>query len=187
MTGFLLKTGLILCVFAIMTGVSSFGKTGEEMVDKTSNLPEKIGVWTRPKAARIIDASNIFEYMNGAGELYLAYGFERLEVYEYISDQQETILVELYFMKTSNDAFGLLSMDWGGEPVMIQSHGPYQEDPRISPPVRALYGGGLLRLWADTIYARVMASRETPVSKETVLSLGRAIGAGRKRPQDRHC
>ena len=184
MTGFFLKTVLILCVFAIMTGVSSFGKTGEEMVDKTSNLPEKIGVWTRPKAARIIDASNIFEYMNGAGELYLAYGFERLEVYEYISDQQETILVELYFMKTSNDAFGLLSMDWGGEPVMIQSHGPYQEDPRISPPVRALYGGGLLRLWADTIYARVMASQETPVSKEAVLSLGRAIGAGRKRPQE---
>jgi len=167
-----------------MTGVSSFGKTGAEMIEKTSNLPEKIGVWTRPKAAQIIDKANIFEYMNGAGELYLAYGFDRLEVYEYTSDQQDNILVELYFMNTSNDAFGLLSMDWGGKPINIHSKALVPANPTVSPSVMALYGGGLLRIWADTIYARVMAYRETTESKETVLSLGRTIGAGRKMPKE---
>ena len=111
------------------------------MVQKTSTPPKAVGSWTRPDAARIIDASNIFEYMNGAGELYLAYGFDRLEVYEYTSDQQDSILVELYFMKTSDDAFGLLSMDWGGEPIANHPAKPFPSNPGVAPPVRALYGG----------------------------------------------
>jgi hypothetical protein len=47
---------------------------------------------------------------------------------------------------------------------------------------RALYGEGLLRLWTENIYARVMATQETPESKEAVLSIGRAIVKGRKNP-----
>ena len=45
------------------------------------NLPKTIGAWTRPDSAQIIDSTNIFKYMNGAGELYLSYGFNHLEVY----------------------------------------------------------------------------------------------------------
>jgi hypothetical protein len=122
--------------------------------------------------------------MNGAGELYLSYGFDRLEVYEYTSDQQDPILAEVYFMNTSDDAFGLLSLDWGGEPVTIHTTTSSPANPTGPPSVRALYGQGLLRIWADTIYARVLAYRETPESKKTVLSLGRIIGAGRKVPAE---
>jgi hypothetical protein len=123
-------------------------------------------------------------YMNGGGELYLAYRFDHLEVYEYTAEQQDDILVEVYVMNSSDDAFGLLSLDWGGEPVQFSSSSVRQTDPSIAPPVRALYGGGLLRLWADTIYARVMAYRETPESKAAVLALGRAIAANRKSPAE---
>ncbi|UCE56243.1 MAG: hypothetical protein JSV31_12615 [Desulfobacterales bacterium] len=149
------------------------------MTEKTVNLPKTIGVWTRSDSARIVDSSNIFHYMNGAGELYLAYGFNHLEVYEYTADQQDSILVEVYVMNTSNDAFGLLSLDWGGEPVTIHSKPSYQANPTVAP-ARALYGEGLLRIWADTIYARVMAYRETAASKEAVLSLGQTIAVNRK-------
>jgi len=55
--------------------------------------------------------------MDGAGELYLGYRFDHLESYEYEVQSEKNILVELYFMKTADDAFGLLSLDWGGEPV----------------------------------------------------------------------
>lgn len=58
-------------------------------------------------------------YMNGGGELYLAYRFDHLEVYEYTAEQQEDIVAEVYVMHTSADAFGLLSLDWEGEPVTI--------------------------------------------------------------------
>jgi hypothetical protein len=179
MKGLSSKTALSFAAIIII--VSLWEGIRAEMTEETVNLPKTIGVWTRPDSARIIDSSNIFDYMNGAGELYLAYGFDRLEVTEYTAaDQQGGILVEVYVMKTSNDAFGLLSMDWGGEPVAIHSLQSVQAKPSVAPPIRALYGGGLLRLWADTIYARVMAHRETPESKEAVLFLGRKIAADRK-------
>jgi hypothetical protein len=107
--------------------------------------------------------------MNGAGELYLGYRFDRLDVYEYNAESQKEILVEIYFMKTSDDAFGLLSLDWGGETVEHDLDWP-----------RALYGEGLLRLWSENIYARVMATQETAESKQAVLSLGQAIVKDRK-------
>jgi hypothetical protein len=146
------------------------------------NLPKTIGAWTRPDSAQTIDSTNIFKYMNGAGELYLSYGFNHLEVYEYTADNQKNILVELYYMKTSDDAFGLLSLDWGGEPVTF-NHSPVSKvSYAIAPPDRALYGKGLLRIWSDNIYARIMAEHETPDSREAVLSLGRAIVANHKNP-----
>lgn len=146
------------------------------------NLPKTIGAWTRPDASQIIDSTNIFKYMNGAGELYLSYGFNHLEVYEYTADNQKSILVELYYMKNSDDAFGLLSLDWGGEPVNFNHSSVSKASYTIAPSHRALYGKGLLRIWSDNIYARIMTEHETPDSKEAVLSLGRAIVSNHKNP-----
>ena len=102
MTGFSSKT---LFYFLAITIFGLFFKgISAEMTQQTVNLPKTIGVWTRTDSARIIDSSNIFDYMNGAGELYLAYGFDHLEVYEYTANQQENILVEVYVMNTSDDA-----------------------------------------------------------------------------------
>jgi hypothetical protein len=180
MIKFYLKT--VSYFVAIMIIPLSLKGISAEMAEKTVDFPKSMGVWTRSDSARIIDSSNIFHYMNGGGELYLAYGFDHLEVYEYTADQQDTILVEVYVMNTSDDAFGLLSLDWGGEPVTLHPIALVPFKPTVSPPARALYGGGLLRLWADTIYARVMAFRETAESKEAVLSLGQTIAANRKMP-----
>ncbi len=141
------------------------------------NLPKTIGVWTISDSVRLVDSTNIFKYMNGAGELYLGYSFDHLEVFDYKSENQDNILVEIYFMNNSDDAFGLLSLDWTGEPISLNSFSSDLSDHDLTPRDRALYGAGLLRLWSDNIYARVMAHIETPASREAVLSLGRAIVA----------
>jgi hypothetical protein len=39
-------------------------------------------------------------------------------------------------------------------------------------------------MWSDGIYARIMAERETPASKEAVLALGKAIAAGTQYPPE---
>jgi hypothetical protein len=145
------------------------------------SLPSKAGVWTRPDAPRRIDARSIFDYMDGGGELYLSYRFDRLDVYEYTSSDQGSILVELYWMKSSDDALGLLSNDWGGEAIDLNG-GSSAAAPSQVPSARALFGGGLLRLWSDNLYARVLAARDTPGSREQVIALGRAIVDGRSSP-----
>jgi hypothetical protein len=148
------------------------------------NLPKTVGPWARPEAPRIINAKNIFEYMDGAGELYLGYRFSHMEIFDYTSEKQDNILVELYFMKSSDDAFGLLSLDWGGDAVSFGGSGVHTSHPSPAPPARALYGGGLLRIWSDNLYARIMADRETPVSRQAVHRLGEAIVAKRKNPPE---
>jgi hypothetical protein len=136
------------------------------------SLPQSVGAWSRTGALRKIDAAGIFEYMDGAGELYLAYRFDHLDIADYASPAQGEILVELYWMRTSDDAYGLLSGDWGGEPVALA------DAKQVAPP-SALYGAGLLRIWSDDLYARVMATHESDASRDAVLALGKAIAAGR--------
>jgi hypothetical protein len=116
--------------------------------------------------------------MDGGGELYLAYRFEHADVYEYATSAQgqEPLQLEVYALRTSADAYGLLSQDWTGEAVALAPDWPI-------PDRRALYGAGLLRIWAGNAYARVMAVLETDASREAVLAIGRALVAGRPRSE----
>lgn len=175
-----LKSTIFL--MAILLLMSTHKGAAGSMNPTPPELPKTVDAWSRPDTPRTITAETIFKYMNGAGELYLGYRFDHLEVFEYSSANQNNILVELYYMQTSNDAFGLLSLDWGGEPAVLS--GPSSVTPSVFDwsSTTALYGAGLLRLRADGIYARIMAYRETPASKKTVLALGQAIAAGRKHP-----
>jgi len=51
--------------------------------DTVVSLPTRAGPWVRPDAPRRITEETIFDCMDGAGELYLAYRFGHLDVYEY--------------------------------------------------------------------------------------------------------
>jgi len=158
---------------------TSRNQAGMNTAETTMNLPREVGAWTRPEVPRTVTASQIFEYMDGAGELYLGYRFDHLDVYDYKSSGTGNILVELYWMKTSDDAFGLLSNDWGGEAVSLADGWGRAPAVAAAPPHRALYGAGLLRIWSDNLYVRVLASNETPASRQAVLDIGRGIVAGR--------
>lgn len=159
-------------------------ESGGKMTEAKPFLPETVGLWTRSDAPRIVNAETIFDYMDGAGELYIGYRFDHLEVLEYKAQGQRDILVELYFMETSDDAFGLLSLDWGGQPVELSQEPRTGLERERQEWPRALYGEGLLRVWSDTIYARIMAYSETTESKQAVLALGRSLDQGRKNPPD---
>jgi len=146
------------------------------------NLPKNIGGWTMSEGPRKITAQGIFDYMDGAGELYLGYRFQHLDVFEYAMPEEENILVELYWMESSDEAFGLLSGDWGGDAVDLGQPVGVGDEGATWPGVRALYGRGLLRIWSDQLYVRILAYRETERSKAAVMELGRVIVKGRANP-----
>lgn len=66
--------------------------------------PTSLGEWKRAGEPRRIAADGIFEYMDGAGELYLAYRFDHLETCEYRAPGEEPILAESYLMRSPDDA-----------------------------------------------------------------------------------
>ena len=157
---------MMVAILTFQEGVSA------EMTEGKVLPPITIGAWSRSASPRIITQESIFDYMNGGGELYLAYRFDQLEVYDYLADQKDTITVEIYFLQTSADAFGLLSLDWSGE--SIESFGS-TNGPSLAPNTRALYGAGLLRLAVGSIYARILTYQETKESREAVLALGQVL------------
>lgn len=152
------------------------------MSSEKISLPAAIEGWKLEGPPRRIDEKNIFEYMNGAGELYLGFHFDHLLVYEYKDKDGNGLLVEIYDMQDARDAFGLLSLDWGGEAVELGQPDPEGPGASIIPSARALYGEGLLRAWSDDAYIRILATRESPVIKNVILRLGRIITAGRNKP-----
>src|SRR4030042_720168 len=73
-------------------------------------LPEKVGGWTRREPPQRIEPGGIFDYMDGAGELYLAYRLQHIDVCRYAGADDTEILVEIYQVQSSDDAYGLLSL-----------------------------------------------------------------------------
>jgi hypothetical protein len=126
-------------------------------------LPAKTAGWSAAGADRYYTRDNIFEYMDGAGEIYLAYDFQRLLVREYEKRAAPRIIAEIYQMSSSEDAYGIFSHDPEGQPVTLGQG--------------AIYGAGLLRFWKDRIFVRVLAEKETAAAKAAVMALGKSIDA----------
>ena len=170
-TGSNIRTFFLIMVFVSMAASQ----------DKLVQLPESAGVWTRTEALKRVTEKTIFEYMDGAGELYIGYRFDRLDVATYQAPEKEDISAELYWMESSDDAFGLLSLDWSGESVFSPVNLRLDSNALMPiPPHRCLYAAGLLRLWSGRLYARILAFPETPESREAVMQIGRALMAGQE-------
>ncbi|MCJ7578616.1 MAG: hypothetical protein MUO91_09210, partial [candidate division Zixibacteria bacterium] len=112
----------------------------------------------------IYDRKNLFDYMDGGAELYLAYDFQKLAVQRYLSDSRDSVTknsltVEIYQVNSSPDAYGLFSLDQDGETVELGQKG--------------VYGYGLLRFWKDRFLVRILGSQDN--LKEIILKFGLEI------------
>ena len=114
--------------------------------------------WRAHGADKRFDRESIFEYEAGGGELYNAYDFEGLTVREYRKPRAATILLELYRMGSSTDAFGLFCFDSEGE--------------RVGLGAESAYAAGALTLWKGRGFVRIVADRETEEAKQAILALG---------------
>ncbi len=110
---------------------------------------------------KIIKPAGILDYMDGAGELYLGYGFNALYTRDYQKPGEPKITCELCRMPSSADAYGLFSQDRTGKPMKIGQG--------------AVYGSGLLLAWQGKCFVRVMADRETPAAKQCVTEIAKQV------------
>jgi hypothetical protein len=130
-------------------------------------LPGEIAGWKPAGEDRAFTRETIFEYMDGAGEIYLAYGFRRLLVREYADPSGSSLAVEIYDMSHAADAYGIYASDPDGESVPVGQE--------------ALYGGGLLRFWKGPYFVRLLAEKETGETRGILTDLGLRISAAMPR------
>lgn len=127
-------------------------------------LPSSVGQWIPTDDARTYSGREIFGYMDGAGEIYLAYDFQSLLVQRYVRPGQEEILVEIFDMGQSRQAFGVFTYMRGrGPAVQIGQEGEYKS--------------GLLCFWRGKYFVCVQVARENDEAKTAVLETGRKIAA----------
>jgi hypothetical protein len=77
---------------------------------KSSPFPEVKG-WKPHEKPQILSRNNLYDYIDGAADLYLKLDFQELEVVEYRNEKKAAVTVEVYRHRTPNDAFGIYSQE----------------------------------------------------------------------------
>jgi hypothetical protein len=73
-------------------------------------FPEITG-WKQSEEIQTFSPKTLYEYINGAADLYLAYDFEELKVAEYQNEKKASVTIEVYRHKASTFAFGIYSQE----------------------------------------------------------------------------
>ena len=148
---------IIVLVFtaAEMAKGEEKGKMSREILP-----PSEAGSWKWDGKEMKYNSKTLFSYIDGAAELYLAYGFQNLTVRRFEKSNQPPIILELYEMASSEDAYGVFSFEHQDEAVGI---GQGSE-----------FGGGLLRFWKGKYFVSIYAEGEGAEVESGILKMGKA-------------
>lgn len=73
-------------------------------------FPEVAG-WKQSGEIQTFSPKTLYEYIDGAADLYLMYDFQALKVAEYQNEKKSSVTVDVYFHKTPIQAFGIYSQE----------------------------------------------------------------------------
>lgn len=134
---------------------------GNPMTDVYRSLPDRILEWKTGEEDVFYDRGNLFDYMNGGAEVYLAFDFRRVLVRKFHKPGGEEMTLDIYEMGSSAEAFGIFSCD--------------REDEEAGIGQGSEYGFGLLRFWKGSHFVTVMTAAEGEEVDRAVLELGRKV------------
>ena len=118
-------------------------------------LPSVVEGWTWDGRAQRYDARTVFDYIDGAGEMFLAYGFQQLTVRRFEKPGQPPLTLECYEMGSTEGAYGVFSFE--------------RQEPSVGIGQGSEFGGGLLRFWAGQYFISIFADGEGPAVESAVL------------------
>ncbi|MCK4375278.1 MAG: hypothetical protein KAX19_08115, partial [Candidatus Brocadiae bacterium] len=150
-------TVALLCLLLGFAGCA----VGEPTLRLADYLPPEINGWRAEGKDGFYDRTNLFDYINGAAEPYLHYGFRRLAARRLVREGQPAILVDLFDMGTSQNAFGIFSFEREGDDVGMGQGSEYET--------------GFMRFWKGRFFVSILAEGETPEAEAAVFGLGKAI------------
>src|SRR4030042_4777987 len=104
-------------------------------------LPLKVEDYKTDGKDEFYDRQTSFRYMDGAAEFYRSYDFKLLMVRRYLKAGYPPLLVELFDMGSSEDAFGIFSYQTEEEEVEIGQGSDY--------------GGGVLGFWKGEYFFKI--------------------------------
>jgi len=110
----LLALGLLCSFMLVQPQQSSAEEAGKGAAESLENmLPgiNEISGWQRSGASYGYAPDKLYNYIDGAADQFIAYGFIKMRGAEYVSsaDRQESIIVDIYDMGSALSAFGMFT------------------------------------------------------------------------------
>jgi hypothetical protein len=104
---------VFFCFILLTLALSGEGFLGEkEDVSPLLSLLPQVEAWNFSEAPQDYFPQSLFEYINGAAEIYLAYDFQELIVGQYKRKSSEKSLsIEIYDMGNEKNSFGIYSAE----------------------------------------------------------------------------
>jgi hypothetical protein len=154
---------VIAAVLALLGGLVLMTEPIVPDVQKLATfIPPTIGPYVS-EADQTFNAESIFDYIDGAGEVYRSYNMRLLVSRRFHKDGKPDIVVDLFDMGSPEDAFGVFTHDLDGEDAGVGQGSNYK--------------AGLLSFWKGRYFGSVYAEEETAETKGHALELGRTIAA----------
>ncbi|UCH15473.1 MAG: hypothetical protein JSV22_05785, partial [Bacteroidales bacterium] len=97
------KHYLIQAIFLTLFSASVISNPGD--------IFPKIKGWEVKPDKIVYEKFNLWEYINGAADMYLAYDFQDLNIAEYTNEQEHSIKVEIYRHSSFDNAFGIYTAE----------------------------------------------------------------------------
>ena len=129
--------------------------------DLQAKLPGQVGRWSAQTDDRVFDEKTIFSYIDGAAEVYRAYNFKRCLARRYTTLNGPAIILDVFEMGSSEDAFGVFTHDLDGTKVAVG------QDGRLRP--------GWLSFWRAHYFVSIYMEEETAAAEQAVMELGRLV------------
>lgn len=132
------------------------------LLAKDFQFPEIAG-WKQSGEIQTFEPDNLFDYIDGAADLYLNYDFQHLRVAEYRNEKKASVIVEVYRHKTPTQAFGIYSQERrpDGNFLDIGAQGYSEKD--------------ILNFVAGDYYAKMNSSKTGPKDQEILLNFAKKM------------
>ena len=151
---------------ACLPGEAERGAPGTEaMVVALPNADVLTG-WEMVSEPETYGPENLWDYINGQAEFYLAYGFVRVDAAEYRQESgSPSVVVEVYQMASPEDAFGIFAAERNSDDRQIEvGSGGY-------------LGTNVLNFWQGENYIKLTSFETGAGYEEALAALAREISA----------
>lgn len=127
----------------------------------TEFVPKNISGWQLQDVVESYDGKTIFDYIDGAGEVYLSYGFNNVSVFRYLKPDAPEVSVEIFDMGSDEDAYGVFTYSRESEQSGIGQ--VYEQI------------GSVICFWQSKYFVCVRADEKTEETGEAITQLAKVI------------
>jgi hypothetical protein len=135
---------IMLGMVLLMIGCTFASSSDATAVDDMNALFPDLDGWTMDGSPEIFYADNLWEYINGAADVYLSYDFQKVATLTYDAGPNKSLTIDIYEHDTPRNAFGIYSQEKPNEGDFL----------RVG--TQGYYDRGILNFYFGAYYVKLM-------------------------------